>query len=220
MRFRRHEEVVMKKVIMVVVLSFLVLFFATGCAAKSNAEDYSSELESLGFTNPKELMNEPIPVWTVTIPNNELLIEVVKADSGWIYDPYWQKDLESLQGMSNDKTQLVMHQFENSPCVMVHVVNYKYYAFRDWVLIKEDGNGGGYYYLYKNSADPIWDPVAANGYEAPGYIPNVSMQTIKDGAVKFFADDPYGNKIYTDDESLYADVYSSVWDFKKGGLKD
>jgi len=216
----------MKKIIVIIVVC-LVCLILTGCATYSSETDRVLELEGLGFTHPSNMtdVTEPFEVWSVGISGSNSSILVMKADSGWVYYPQFLKDMGDIQNLFGDyNLRITIHQSEQ-PCIRVR---HRESELTSYLGFGPDWNNSSIddYYFYKISTNPTqWsrsqtEQLVVNDYRDPGYIPNISLQAIKDGAVKFFADDPHGNKAPVDNnEEEYVKIYSMVWDFEKGGLK-
>lgn len=210
----------------------------TGCSVVSEIDD-KAELESLGFVNPQPSQPyvdillggsglSPIKEWVVGIPGNTSQIVVQKADDGWVYypDSFLCTDtvILSLAGI-DEKDPVIFHQGDR-PCLRVQ----NGIKAVGWILLPlgfetdwSDSSGDNYYY---NLSDDPENWIEDSNLSAPldnyggVYIPNFSLQAIKDGAVVFFADDPRGQKVLSSDvEKEYHRLYSMVWDFNKGGLK-
>lgn len=227
----------MKKII-VVLLICLCLTMATGCSVVSENKD-EAELKSLGFVDPQPSQPytdiflgssglSPIKDWVVGIPGSNSQIVVQKADEGWVYypDSFFCTDtvVLSLAGIG-EKDPVIFHQGDH-PCLRVK----NGIKAVGWILLPlgfeadwSDDSGDKYYYNLSNDSENwIEDSNLSAPLESYSgvYIPNISLQAIKDGAVVFFADDPHGQKVLSSDvEKEYHRLYSMVWDFNKGGLK-
>ena len=215
----------MKKILILFVC--LAGLFLSGCTLIKSESDTEFELKSLGFKNPVNMTDStsPFEVWSVSIPepgtNNNILI--VRSDNGWIYYPNLLKDIATSWEFFDSQNLEMMMVASDVPCIKTRKM--KLVPFVTLALgfksdLAEDLSDLSSMY-YKTSADPIrWSSQKNELYKEPGYITNFSVQTVKDGAVKFFADDPHGNKVLTDEIDIeYKEIYSTVWDFDKGGLR-
>lgn len=219
----------MKKIILITVVCLIGLF-VTGCTSQPSESDTTLELKGLGFENPSNMSDqtEPFEVWAVHIPSVEKrAVLIAKSDDGWIYYPKLMNDITTAWAIFEDQdVQITMHK-SDSPSIRARKTNYISTEFVSSIFgIKPDwsSNSSDDMYFIKTANGPsqwaLGEPSAANNYKEPGYIADFSIQTIKDGASQFFADDPHGVKILTDESDLaYKEIYSIVWDFEKGELR-
>ena len=159
--------------------------------------------------------DSPFEEWNICVSaKNSSVFKLAKADDGWVYYPCLEEDKGILYKAFNNPPymKIITLSQTETPSVIVKTDNSTCAEYRSWNLIKTDSSGAGYYIFYKTSADS-WGAYP-NGYVEPGYISNVSMSSLKEGAQEYFESDPFGRK----PSDAYSAIYAEFWDFDKGGM--
>lgn len=190
----------------------------TGCK-KAEVPNYKQELIDLGFSNPESSnSSDEIPIWTVYVDNT--YINVMRDINGkWIYDPLFEENVRYMNSYYHRKPgiKLVGLVKDQVPRFRVHCDATNFAGYKNWKFISKDGFGGGDCDIYKIS-ESEWSPTMPNPqYKEAGYIPNVSVEIIKKLAAERYKDDPYGHGT---DRLVNDFLYSTVWDFHTGKLKE
>ena len=210
----------MKKILIIFLTLLVICATFSGCGkTEIQVPDYKQELLDLGFSNPEQAYSTvEIPIWNVGLPGSVVATVMRTVDGNWIYDPNYENDLNQIAEIcSHPQAFKLVGLVDNANTLTfrVHVKNVDYYGYSDWKLIKEDNSGGGVYDFYQVSSDE-WNPRMSNAeWDGGGYIPDISMETIRKLAAERFKDDPYGQSTK---ELPNDSVLSTVWNFEKGEL--
>ena len=217
----------MKKILVIFLTLLVICATFSGCgkteaSSGSKTPDYNQELLDLGFINPEEMSfsTDEIPVWQVELPNNYLIYVSRTIEGSWSYNPYLESDLAAISEICAHHNALELVGFvdnDKTPTFRIHVDNVAFYGYRDWNLVEEDRWGGGGIYDFHKVSDDKWDTrMSITEWSCEGYIPNVSLDTIKQLAVKYFDSNPYGT--HYDYNPVDEAVLSCVWNYEKGEL--
>lgn len=200
-------------------LIFVLIVSVVGCGKKDTTAKHEKELTKLGFVELEKIEDSPFEEWRVQMTaETSMVFELVKAETGWVYYPNFETDRKLLEEHFDNKPNIEiisLGQTEETPSVIVKTANKDYEGFSNWNLVKTDFSGAGYFIFYKTTADSWGSYPNPNGYTEPGYISNVSISSLKEGAQEYFESDPFGHK----PGDMYSRIYSEFWDFDKGTLR-